>query len=176
MLILGYCRSFNTPGPAYKLIPWICGFVCTALCVIGLITGISKNNYSMPTFIFLFILSFICTCIIGCETLKVSSYNNNSIQNAWWHLLMCYRKERHRFPMCTPNGNICFGWILHRMEEKEDFHSLKSFRLKKTKSLIEISGHDLLDIMIILLLTANVKFYIILLATKIDFPLSYKNV
>lgn len=62
------------------------------------------------------------------------------------------------------------------MEEKEDFHSLKSFRLKKTKSLIEISGHDLLDIMIILLLTANVEFYIILLATKTDFPLSYKNV
>lgn len=63
------------------------------------------------------------------------------------------------------------------MEEKEVFYFLKSFRLKKNpKSLIEISGHDLLDIMIILLLTANVKFYTILLATKIDFPLSYKNV
>lgn len=175
MLILGYCRSFITPGPADKLIPWICGFVCTALCVIGLITGISKNNYSMPTFIFLFILSFICTLLV----VKLWRFHHTIITLFKTHddTYLCVIEKNVTDFQCVHQMVIyVFGWILHRMEEKEDFHSLKSFRLKKTKSLIEISGHDLLDIMIILLLTANVKFYIILLATKIDFPLSYKNV
>lgn len=43
---------------------------------------------------------------------------------------------------------------------------------KKKKHLLDLTGHDLLDIIIVHLFTPKFKLYIVLLATKTHFPLS----
>lgn len=45
--------------------------------------------------------------------------------------------------------------------------------LKKIKCLIDISGHDVLDINTINLFTPNIKLHSVFLATKTNFPLSH---